>query len=139
VSLGELQKGLRLGEGLPLTTMHRLFKAIALSALLHGSAPAYAHAHLERASPPAGAILRAPPSEVSLWFSQKLEPAFSSAQVHDSYGVRVDQGARIDEANPTLIHVPLKLLVPGAYSVHWRVLSVDSHTTEGDFTFRVEP
>ena len=28
---------------------------------------------------------------------------------------------------------------PGTYTVIWRVLSVDTHRTQGDFTFRVGP
>ena len=36
-----------------------------------------------------------------------------------------------------LLQVPLKPLRPGTYRVKWRVLSVDTHVTEGDFTFRV--
>jgi methionine-rich copper-binding protein CopC len=34
--------------------------------------------------------------------------------------------------------VTLPPLAPGTYTVIWRVLSVDSHITEGRFTFRVE-
>jgi hypothetical protein len=36
-----------------------------------------------------------------------------------------------------VLQVPLKPLGPGTYRVKWRVLSVDTHVTEGDFTFRV--
>jgi methionine-rich copper-binding protein CopC len=36
-----------------------------------------------------------------------------------------------------VLHVGLKPLPPGTYRVHWRVLSVDTHTTEGSFTFQV--
>jgi methionine-rich copper-binding protein CopC len=35
------------------------------------------------------------------------------------------------------LHVALKPLSPGTYKVIWRVLSVDTHRTQGDFTFRV--
>jgi len=35
------------------------------------------------------------------------------------------------------MRVALKPLPPGVYKVSWRVLSVDTHTTEGDFSFRV--
>ena len=31
----------------------------------------------------------------------------------------------------------VKALSPGAYKVHWHVLSVDTHTTQGTFTFHV--
>jgi methionine-rich copper-binding protein CopC len=33
--------------------------------------------------------------------------------------------------------VGLKALPPGTYQVHWRVLSVDTHKTEGNFSFSV--
>ena len=42
-----------------------------------GIAAALAHAHLQKAAPPAGAVVSTPPAEVRLWFTQKLEPAFS--------------------------------------------------------------
>jgi hypothetical protein len=38
-----------------------------------------------------------------------------------------------------LLRVSLPKLVPGTYRVTWRVLSVDTHVTEGDFTFAVVP
>jgi hypothetical protein len=110
-------------------------KLIAVvAAVVLGSAAAHAHAFLDHASPRVGSAVRAAPREVTLWFSQKLEPSFSSAQVRDSAGARVDQGAR---AEGMVLHVPVKSLPPGTYKVHWRVLSVDTHTTEGNFSFRV--
>jgi methionine-rich copper-binding protein CopC len=107
---------------------------LLLPMLLLGAVAAHAHAYLDHASPRVGGSVRAAPREVTLWFSQKIEPSFSSAQVRDSAGARVDQGARADGA---VLHVPVKSLPPGTYKVHWRVLSVDTHTTEGNFTFRV--
>jgi copper resistance protein C len=108
--------------------------AILLPGLLLGAAAAHAHAFLDRASPRVGSTVRSAPREVTLWFSQKIEPSFSSAQVRDSSGARVDQGAHADGMQ---LHVPVKSLPPGTYKVHWRVLSVDTHTTEGNFSFRV--
>lgn len=107
---------------------------ILLPGLLLGAAAAHAHASLDRASPRVGSTVRSPPREVTLWFSQKIEPSFSSAQVRDASGARVDQGGRVDGS---VLHVPVKSLPPGIYRVHWRVLSVDTHTTEGNFSFRV--
>jgi copper resistance protein C len=108
--------------------------AIVMPALVLGGAAAHAHAFLDHASPRVGSAVRAAPREVTLWFTQKLEPSFSSAQVRDSSGARVDQGAHADGM---VLHVPVKSLPPGTYKVHWRVLSVDTHTTEGNFSFRV--
>ena len=107
---------------------------ILLPGLLLGAAAAHAHAYLDRANPRVGSSVRSPPREVTLWFSQKIEPSFSSAQVRDSSGARVDQGGRVDGS---VLHVSVKSLPPGTYRVHWRVLSVDTHTTEGNFSFRV--
>jgi hypothetical protein len=100
--------------------------------------PARAHAFLDHASPAVGSTVRAPPQQVKLWFTQELEPSFSAAQVLDASGKRVDQGnARVDEADPTLIIVSVPPLAPGRYKVTWRVLSVDTHATEGDYSFDV--
>ncbi|MBV8753029.1 MAG: copper resistance protein CopC [Hyphomicrobiales bacterium] len=102
-----------------------------------GIGAAGAHAHLDRASPAPESTVRTAPNEVTLWFTQKLEPSLSLAQVQNSSGARVDRGARVDEADPTLLHVTLMPLPPGTYKVHWQVVSVDTHRTEGDFSFRV--
>jgi methionine-rich copper-binding protein CopC len=37
----------------------------------------------------------------------------------------------------TQLRVPLKPLPPGTYKVIWKVMSVDTHRAQGDFTFRV--
>jgi len=102
--------------------------------------PAWAHAFLDRAVPAVGSVVHLPPAEIRLWFTQKLEPAFSSVRVLDRNGSPVGRGdARVDGTDATLLRVSLPALPPGAYRVTWRVLSVDSHVTEGDFTFTIAP
>ena len=104
------------------------------------TAGAGAHAFLQRTEPRAGSTVRTPPSQVKVWFTESLEPAFSNVQVVDESGRRVDNGdSRVDPSNLTLLRTSLPSLPPGTYKVLWRVLSVDSHVTEGDFTFRVAP
>ena len=111
---------------------------VALTALLLGAGVAWSHAFLERAEPRVGSTVKAAPSQVRVWFSEALEPAFSTPEVVNQSGDRVDRGpAQVDTASRALLHVPLKPLGPGTYRVKWRVLSVDTHVTEGDFTFRV--
>lgn len=112
----------------------RNFLLVLVLALLLGSAAAHAHAQLDHANPRVGSTVRTAPREVTLWFTQKLEPSFSSAEVHDASGARVDQGAQVSGMQ---IRVPVKSLPPGTYRVRWHVLSVDTHKTEGSFTFRV--
>ena len=109
-------------------------------ALLLWAAGTGAHAFLERADPRVGSTVRNPPSEVRLWFTESLEPAFSSVQVVNEPGQRVDNGdGRVDPSDPSVLRISLPSLPPGTYKVIWRVLSVDSHVTEGDFTYRVAP
>jgi methionine-rich copper-binding protein CopC len=113
--------------------MRRILFAV-ISLMLLGSAAAHAHAFLDHANPRVGSTVRSAPREVTLWFSQKIEASFSSAQVTDASGARVDQGARVEGMQ---IHVSVRSLPPGSYKVHWKVLSVDTHTTQGSFSFRV--
>ena len=87
-----------------------------------------------------GSAVRGSPAQVKLWFTQELEPAFSSVRVFDRDGRQVDKGdLRLDRADAALLQVSLPQLAPGTYRVAWRVLSVDTHVTEGDFTFDVVP
>lgn len=100
-----------------------------------GAGAAHAHAFLDHASPLVGGTVKAAPHEVSLWFTQNLEPAFSTVTVTDSHGTRVDQGK--PQISGNTMRIGLKPLGPGSYRVHWRALSVDTHTTEGNFSFTV--
>jgi len=101
---------------------------------------AAAHVFLERAEPRAGSVLRSSPTEVRLWYTGRLEPAFSTFSVVNEGGERVDLGnPRVDGANGALMRASLGALAPGTYRVVWRVLAVDGHVSEGDFTFRIVP
>jgi methionine-rich copper-binding protein CopC len=112
--------------------------ALLLPILALEAPAALAHAFLDHATPGVGSVLPRAPAVVSLWFTQELEPAFSTAEVVDRAGGRVDSGpAEVDRKDATLLRVPLKPLSPGTYKVIWRVVSIDSHTTDGSFTFRI--
>ena len=96
---------------------------------------AVAHAFLDHAEPRVGNKVATPPREVTLWFTQKLEPAFSSVKVTNAAGQRVDTGKARVSGNQ--ISVSLRPGGTGTYRVTWRVLSVDTHTTDGSFSFQV--
>jgi copper resistance protein C len=114
-----------------------LFLALAGWVLGVGLAPA--HSALQRAEPPVESKLKWPPSEVKLTFTGRLEPVYSIIRVRDDRGAEVDrQDTRVDPSNPLLLRATLQPLDRGAYTVIWRVLSVDGNVTEGRYTFRVE-
>jgi copper resistance protein C len=108
---------------------------VTLLAAILGNCGAYAHAFLDHASPLVGSTVATAPHEVSLSFTQNLEPSFSSVEVTDGGGARVDLGKA--QISGSTMRVGLKSLSPGTYHVHWHALSVDTHKTEGSFTFHV--
>ena len=113
---------------------------LALAVLLCGTAGAEAHAFLDRTDPRVGSTVRTSPAQVRVWFTESLEPAFSGVQVVNAADQRVDKGdSQVDPANLRLLRISLPSLPPGTYKVIWRVLSIDGHVTQGDFTFRVSP
>jgi methionine-rich copper-binding protein CopC len=120
--------------------IYRSTAAAIAAALALLPVAAFAHAHLDHASPAAGSTVAQPPTEISLWFTEALEAKFSTIEVRDAQGRSVQAGpATLARDNTAQLRVPLKALSPGTYKVIWRVLSVDTHRTQGDFTFRVGP
>jgi methionine-rich copper-binding protein CopC len=102
------------------------------------SARLEAHAFLERAEPAVGSTVQRSPSEVRVLFTEKIEPALSTVQVFDVSGKEVDRrDMHLDRSNHALLHVSLPQLEAGTYKVVWRVVSVDTHVTNGSFSFQV--
>jgi len=117
--------------------MKRLAFLLACMAL---APSALAHAYLDRTSPEAASTVRGSPTEVKLWFSHALEPAFSTVSVLDKAGRQVDRkDTRVDPAEAKVLKVTLPALSPGRYRVVWRVLSADGHVTRGEYAFEVAP
>jgi copper transport protein len=118
-----------------------LITIAALAALLFWlpARAASAHAQLARAEPPPNAVLDRPPQRVVIWFTEPLEPQFSSIQVLDAQGQRVDNGDSIvDRNDPTAMSVTLKPLPDGTYTVAWRNISaVDGHGVRSSYLFSV--
>jgi methionine-rich copper-binding protein CopC len=99
---------------------------------------ASAHAFLQRASPPVGSEVSASPPELSILFTEGVEPLFSTIKVTSANGAAVATGKPhlAPDDNRRLI-IALPTLPPGIYSVIWHVTSVDTHKTEGNYKFTV--
>jgi copper resistance protein C len=111
---------------------------ILLLIFVPGLARLEAHAFLERADPAVGSSVQTSPSEVRIRFTEDIEPAVSSIRVFDATGKEVDKcDLHLDRSDHALLHISLPRLGVGTYKVMWRVVSVDTHVTNGDFTFRV--
>jgi methionine-rich copper-binding protein CopC len=116
-----------------------LVLACGLAALgLGWPAPAASHAYLVRSIPASRAVVTRPPERVQLWFNERLEPAYSRVSVWSPDGQRVDAGdVEVAAAEPTRLSVGVPPLPAGAYTVKYRVLSVDGHVVESRFAFTV--
>ena len=78
---------------------------------------AHAHAFLDHSEPKVGSTVQKPPAEVRIWFTEALEPAFSSISVTNAAGSTVTTGnATVDPKDPKLLEVGLSRFSPGPMS-----------------------
>ena len=101
---------------------------------------ASAHAFLVRSSPVANSVVRVPPSEIRLTYSEPVEPRFTDVSVTNAAGRQQTAGLpHRSEADADELVVPLQSLARGWYLVYWRTISVDGHPVRGAYTFAVGP
>jgi methionine-rich copper-binding protein CopC len=97
-----------------------------------------AHAFVDHTEPAVGSQIHGAPTQVKIWFTEKLEPALSKIQVFDISGQEIDKrDVKLDQSNAALMTVSLLALKPGKYKVMWRAVSVDTHVTTGNFMFEL--
>jgi methionine-rich copper-binding protein CopC len=77
---------------------------------------ALAHAELESASPPDGAVLASPPTEIVLTFTEALDPVKSHMELIGPDGTQVAAGV-VDPANEKSMRIDPPELGPGAYQI----------------------
>lgn len=107
--------------------------AFAMSAQL-----AFAHARPQQQMPAPDATVEAP-HEVSIDFSEGLEPAFSTLIVIDAAGKHVETAkSTVDANNKKHMSVALGTLAVGAYQVEWTAVAEDGHRTNGHYLFNVK-
>lgn len=123
-----------------ITDMRHYLVGILISMVALTLAPGLlqAHAMLDHAEPKVGSETDHPAS-VKAWFTEELEPAFSTLKVFDASGRQVDANdARLDANDKSLLIVTLPGLAEGRYNVVWEVVAKDTHRTRGHFAFTVK-
>ena len=71
---------------------------------------------------------------------KKAKSEFQGRKKHSVPVKEVDKGdTSVDPGDAKILKVSLPSLSPGTYTVIWQVTSVDTHKTEGKFTFKVVP
>lgn len=113
-----------------------LAAALAAALLLVPAAPAAAHNSLKAATPAKNAQLATAPTEITLVFLQKLDPAFTTIVLSDAAQQKIPTGEpMVTGATGTIsIDGPLP---NGTYTVAYRVVSADGHPVQGSYPFTV--
>jgi methionine-rich copper-binding protein CopC len=118
--------------------MRQVCTLLAAAGLALSAGQASAHAFLKTATPAVGSTVQQPPAEVVIDFTEGVEPTFSTITVQDASGTSVDAGGVHLQGGDTHLAVPLKPLKPGTYKVTWHATAVDTHKTQGSFSFTVQ-
>lgn len=113
-----------------------LAAALAAALLLVPAAPAAAHNSLKAATPAKNAQLATAPTEITLEFLQRLDPAFTTIVLSDAAQQKIPTGEpMVTGATGTIsIDDPLP---NGTYTVAYRVVSADGHPVQGSYPFTV--
>ncbi|EIC85423.1 copper homeostasis periplasmic binding protein CopC [Serratia sp. M24T3] len=104
------------------------------------SQQAFAHAHLKTETPAADSQISVAPTELTLGFSEGVEPNFSKIELRgpDNKSVKTgDFKLAAKDNTQVLIALPTPL-TSGKYLVSWHVVSVDGHKTQGEYSFTVK-
>ena len=123
----------------------------------------FAHSSLVSSSPEDDSTVKERPAQISMTFSEEVEPQFSTFVVyplgqekdHEALeeqaddllpqvlskpdGNQVDAQLTTQEASDTVTLKLPKDLKPGSYAVMWRALSVDTHTVQDLMVFTYQP
>ncbi|MEV6103273.1 copper resistance protein CopC [Streptomyces sp. NPDC051940] len=113
--------------------------AAVVGLLFLGASPAAAHAALTGTDPKDGAVLKEPPAQVTLTFSEGVQLSDDSLRVLDPQGKDAAKGeARHVGGRSATAAVALQSGLPeGTFTVVWKAVSEDSHPVAGAFTFSI--
>ena len=114
-----------------------LSAAALLAIVLSSPIMATAHSFPEKESPSAGQNVTSPPSEVVIDFDAPIEKLFAKLEVEGADGSNLAVGTPQVADNGTRLSVKVPALKPGDYTVKWAVVCIDTHHTQGSYTFTV--
>ena len=114
-----------------------LYVGAILAIVLSSPTVASAHSFPEQETPSAGQSVASPPSEVKIKFDAPIEKLFAKLEVTGADGKNQAVGAPVVSDGGKRLSVKVGALKPGEYSVKWSVVCIDTHHSQGSYTFTV--
>jgi len=119
-------------------TYKRYLTLLLLSSLI-APVTVFAHAIMVRSTPEKDAVITEAPKQVDVWFNDKVGSEHKALAVIDDKGNRLDNEDVTQETfDGSHLYSTLKPLVPGVYTVRYRVVSADTHIVTGKYQFTVK-
>ena len=97
--------------------------------------PAWAHAKLVGAVPTANSTVATAPKEIALTFNEKIKLITCKVTDKDGKDAPGVDPARADGAT---LRIPVKAMIPGQYTVSYRIAGDDGHVINASMMFTVE-
>ncbi len=110
---------------------------LAALVLLASLDVASAHAIITDNVPAVGATVAGPDVDITLTYNSRIDLTRSRLQLVKPDNSKQDIVISPD-SGPATLSGKAQGLTPGAYRLHWQVLSVDGHITRGDIPFSVK-
>jgi methionine-rich copper-binding protein CopC len=114
-----------------------LYAGALLAIVLSSPMLASAHSFPEEESPSAGQNVTSPPSEIKIKFDAPIEKLFAKLEVTGTDGKNEAAGEAQVSDDGRQLSIKVGALKPGDYTVNWAVVCIDTHHTEGSYTFSV--
>ena len=114
-----------------------IYGAALVAIVVSNPIVAIAHSFPEKETPSAGQKVASPPSEVVIGFDAPIEKLFAKLEVAGADGTNQAVGAPQVSDDGRQLSVKVGALKPGDYTVKWAVVGIDTHHTEGSYTFSV--
>ncbi|HLI80127.1 MAG TPA: copper resistance CopC family protein [Candidatus Binataceae bacterium] len=111
---------------------------LALVVMLSTTPVARAHSFPQEQHPSAGETLSTAPQEIRIKFDAPIEKLFAKLQVVDSSGKDYAVGTPQISSDGIELTEKVEALKPGEYTVRWAVVCIDTHHTEGSYSFTIK-
>lgn len=101
------------------------------------ASPAFAHAHLVSSTPAANAKVSSPRT-ITLTFSERLVPGFSTFELAmPAHGMAIPVETAVSRDGKQIVGTVASPLTKGAYRISWTAAGADGHKMTGTLNFQV--